>query len=81
MSVHKGITSLEEPFKDSKDTTDPPGGPLPGPAPSPAGPTLGSLSKLLNKRWAGEGEGRLGIKGNLVWQWDLQMWALREMNL
>lgn len=69
MSVHKGITSLEELSKAAgKDTTDLLGDHCFGPAPSPACPhPPTSLSKLLSKLYAGDmGGGLLGIKGNLV---------------
>lgn len=85
MSVHKGITSLEEPFKGRRQRHHTCQGasssalhsPRPGPPHFPF--------KAPSKPQAVDGEeGRLGVKGNLVKLPSVGVrplaWALREMN-
>lgn len=61
MSVHKGITSLEELSKAAgKGTTDLLGDHRFGPAPSLAWPAPHLVFKALRKIWAGDGRGAVG---------------------
>ena len=85
MSAHKGITSLEGPFKGGKDRQISQGACCPGWHPLQRGPAFTPLSKLQSKPWAeelGEEVGDQREFGEALWDGSgTPRWGLRKVNL